>query len=71
MTNDSSRDFLELRKALERLRDALAEAVRALDDPDPSASEGARAYSRHGSPFGAERKGRRLWNVFRQYTTRN
>ncbi len=66
----SPRDFLELRRALERLRDALAEAMRALE----GAEEGVAAsgdYAAHGAPFGPEPGAERLWELFRQYTTKN
>lgn len=66
----SARELLELRKALERLRDALAEAMRVLDgrESPPSPSD---EYIALGDPFGDDARGKKIWKAFGQYTTRN
>ena len=67
----SSRELIELRRALERLRDALMAAIRVLDDAHTPQTEDDDAYVELGAPFGANPRARRLWGTFRQYTTRN
>lgn len=66
----STRELLELRRALERLRDALAAAVQALDAVAPTTERPA-DYDELGAPFGSDAGADRLWDLFGQYTTRN
>lgn len=69
----STRELDELRKALERLRDALTEAVRVLDSAKAKKSPSASTanYAALDEPFGEGERGRRLWDAFGQFTTRN
>lgn len=67
----SARELLELRKALERLRDALAEAMRMLDGRESVPENASDEYAELGGPFGDQDRGRKIWKAFGQYTTRN